>query len=445
MKTSYLSTAIALALGLSMSPLAQANNACLGNDYEQPLPVAKVTPPTVNIVEAPAEVKEGETVSLTAEVVVDQKKGGAPAFYWCAEQGQFELDPNAPDYHTVKFIAPSVTEEGAVVRMVVQVGDGLGYVGYEVATLKILDTGNSDANNPAPVATITPRAAPQVGEPYAIELQLGDTDAQGKDTSAALSSALYYSFGEGEFLELAKGLRGAVEQYLWLPEASGTDYRLKLVTTDGNTKTEFVTEPFTVTGGDPNAIYHISGRIVDDFQKPVADAVVQVGGRTVLTTETGYWEIAGLPEGDYTATATKDGLSFAPQTVTLGNGPAATVTLVPKSCEGRATYSITDGTLSIPIIRMVDANKDLLGFKVAELQQVNTATLLFQVKQFEETSRSTHKEVDRCHAVYHTDTGKLWIPYVDVPADTVIPFLSYRVELMQSGTEEFLVQRLRKW
>ncbi|OQW86307.1 MAG: hypothetical protein BWK78_10220, partial [Thiotrichaceae bacterium IS1] len=106
MKTSYLSTAIALALGLSMSPLAQANNACLGNDYEQPLPVAKVTPPTVNIVEAPAEVKEGETILLSADAEIDTKKGGNAAFFWCAEQGQFEPDANATDYHTVKFVAP---------------------------------------------------------------------------------------------------------------------------------------------------------------------------------------------------------------------------------------------------------------------------------------------------------------------------------------------------
>ncbi|MEK8017396.1 MAG: hypothetical protein VSS75_011060, partial [Candidatus Parabeggiatoa sp.] len=240
MKNVRLSTAIALALGVvSVSPVALANPVCLGNDAEQ-IPLSDVTPPTASLVEIPDDIEEGQAFSFTAQAVVDTAKGGTPHYYWCAENGRFEAVSDSADYQTVKFIAPAVPEGGATVRVGVQVGDALGYVGYKVATIKVLDTGNTDPNNPAPVASIQTGQAPKAGKPYVISFQVSDQDAQGLDTSESLNTDLYYSVGEGEFLEIVKGLQGKRDKYLWKPDVELTDYRLKIVTTDGNQKTEAV-------------------------------------------------------------------------------------------------------------------------------------------------------------------------------------------------------------
>ena len=66
--------------------------------------------------------------------------------------------------------------------------------------------------------------------------------------------------------------------------------------------------------------YTTSGTIRDKAGNPVAGVTVQVGDKTVVTNEAGDWEITGLPEGDnYTATASKDGYTFAPIEFALGN------------------------------------------------------------------------------------------------------------------------------
>jgi uncharacterized repeat protein (TIGR01451 family) len=313
-----LSTAIALALGvLSVSPVALANPVCLGNDAEQP-PLSDVTPPTASLVESPDEIEEGQAFSLTAQAVVDTAKGGIPHYYWCAENGRFEAD--SVDYQTVKFIAPAVPEGGATVRVGVQVGDGLGYVGYKVATIKVLDTGNTDPNNPAPVASIQSGQAPKAGKPYVISFQVSDQDAQGLDSSESLNTDLYYSVGEGEFVEIVKGLQGKRDKYLWIPEVDLTDYRLKIVTTDGNQKTEAV---FAANGeaevDNPNAIYSASGKMLDKLGNPIPGVTVQVGNKTTLTDSTGYWEIQGLTEDRYTLTAQKAGYAFESQDFAVGN------------------------------------------------------------------------------------------------------------------------------
>jgi uncharacterized repeat protein (TIGR01451 family) len=68
------------------------------------------------------------------------------------------------------------------------------------------------------------------------------------------------------------------------------------------------------------ANYATSGTIRDKAGNPVAGVTVQIGDKTVVTNEAGYWEILGLQEGDnYTATASKDGYTFAPIEFALGN------------------------------------------------------------------------------------------------------------------------------
>jgi uncharacterized repeat protein (TIGR01451 family) len=50
-----------------------------------------------------------------------------------------------------------------------------------------------------------------------------------------------------------------------------------------------------------------SGTIFDKLGYPIAGVTIEVDGKTTLTDETGYWEITGLPEGEYTVIASKEG------------------------------------------------------------------------------------------------------------------------------------------
>ncbi|MBE9561498.1 MAG: hypothetical protein IMF12_01360, partial [Proteobacteria bacterium] len=66
--------------------------------------------------------------------------------------------------------------------------------------------------------------------------------------------------------------------------------------------------------------YSTSGTIRDDLGNPIDGITIQIGGQTVITDSVGNWEIGNLPEGEYTAIATKDGLTFIPVDFEIGNG-----------------------------------------------------------------------------------------------------------------------------
>ena len=71
---------------------------------------------------------------------------------------------------------------------------------------------------------------------------------------------------------------------------------------------------------EPTGNYTASGIIRDKEGNPIAGVNVQVGDKTAVTNDKGEWEITGLQEGDdYTATASKDGYTFAPIEFALGN------------------------------------------------------------------------------------------------------------------------------
>ncbi|HIE01153.1 MAG TPA: choice-of-anchor D domain-containing protein, partial [Thiotrichaceae bacterium] len=56
--------------------------------------------------------------------------------------------------------------------------------------------------------------------------------------------------------------------------------------------------------------YTASGTILDINGNPIAGVTVKIGDITVITNETGYWEINGLAEGEYTVIASKAGYRF---------------------------------------------------------------------------------------------------------------------------------------
>jgi len=65
--------------------------------------------------------------------------------------------------------------------------------------------------------------------------------------------------------------------------------------------------------------YTVYGTIRDELGNKLAGIEVQMAGETVATDATGNWKIVGMPEGEYTVTASKDGYTFAPENVELGN------------------------------------------------------------------------------------------------------------------------------
>ena len=113
-----------------MPVYADDNVICLGNNYEQGIPIPNISLPIVSLTSAEnvAQIYEGESLTLFADAIVDTQNGGNPNFYWCAEKGRLEIDPTAPDISQVKYIAPTVVTEDTWVRVVVQLSDSLGYV-----------------------------------------------------------------------------------------------------------------------------------------------------------------------------------------------------------------------------------------------------------------------------------------------------------------------------
>ncbi|MEK7989887.1 MAG: carboxypeptidase regulatory-like domain-containing protein, partial [Thiotrichaceae bacterium] len=73
--------------------------------------------------------------------------------------------------------------------------------------------------------------------------------------------------------------------------------------------------------------YNISGRLTTAQGKPVANATVQAGDKTVTTDNSGYWTIVDIHQGNYTITATKAGYIFESQTCTVAEGQNCAVTL----------------------------------------------------------------------------------------------------------------------
>ncbi len=62
------------------------------------------------------------------------------------------------------------------------------------------------------------------------------------------------------------------------------------------------------------------GTLRDDQGNPIAGVTLEIDGKTATTDALGNWEINGLvDETTYTVTARKDGYTFAPTTVDIGN------------------------------------------------------------------------------------------------------------------------------
>jgi len=82
---------------------------------------------------------------------------------------------------------------------------------------------------------------------------------------------------------------------------------------------EVVVEPATITP-PPTGNYTASGKVfaeVKPLLMPLADATIQIGDQTAVTDKLGHWQIDGLTNGTYTATATKNGHTIPSQQVVI--------------------------------------------------------------------------------------------------------------------------------
>jgi uncharacterized repeat protein (TIGR01451 family) len=78
-------------------------------------------------------------------------------------------------------------------------------------------------------------------------------------------------------------------------------------------------EPVIKDIEEPAGEYTAYGKIIDKIGNPIADVIIQVGEKKIITDEAGNWEIPKLQEGNYIVTASKDGYTFAPIEFALGN------------------------------------------------------------------------------------------------------------------------------
>ncbi len=168
---------------LLITPLL-TNAVCIGYNYEQGIPIADVTLPTISLSNnGDVQLESEGTTTLSATTTVDN--GGSATIYWCTKQGS--LVTSSDDFSTVQYIAPAGLVEDTWVHIFAQVSDGLGYVNGESLYVKVLTStayrvwGNilDDLGNPVIGATI------QVGD------KIATTDSTGYWIIDGLSEGQY--------------------------------------------------------------------------------------------------------------------------------------------------------------------------------------------------------------------------------------------------------------
>ena len=91
----------------------------------------------------------------------------------------------------------------------------------------------------------------------------------------------------------------------------------------GSTPADVLISDVSYTGQAVVKGYAVSGSVVDEAGKPMADASVSLGGKSATTDAEGKFSFVGeerFTNGDYTATITKDGYSTAEVAVKIADG-----------------------------------------------------------------------------------------------------------------------------
>jgi len=131
----------AIALVLVITPLiANAEDFCIGNFFEQGEEVPNVIPPTVKMITHQLlQLKAGESLVISLEQTTDS---GDASFLSCVDKGQLSTED---DFNQIKYTAPPYIPETEVIQWGVQISDNLGYVGGDSLLLRLVASG---AGNP---------------------------------------------------------------------------------------------------------------------------------------------------------------------------------------------------------------------------------------------------------------------------------------------------------
>ena len=331
MRKSYLSTAIAAALGLlSTSSLVYAENQCIGHDNNNDVVESDTIAPVITDISFPEHINEGDVIALSAQTTVNTENGGKAALYWCVEQGTLDAfstpstldefgNPTTVDdelgnsttlssYEIVTFTAPPVPEEGAEIEVTVKLNDGLGGTDVKKINLKVDDTGNTEETDPAPELTVTLPDAIRANEINNVLIAVTDKTADDAENTDTLNTDIYLSIDEGDFEKVVKGLKGEKPDYEWTPSMTTDNARLMVVSTDGNKQSEFISDVFEITEAKRQDI------ILEPFDVD-GEAIIGATIEIIINAEIiiiidedndGKYEIPQVAEGDHTVKITKD-------------------------------------------------------------------------------------------------------------------------------------------
>lgn len=114
---------------------------CVGNNYEQQMPLPDVVLPTVELHSSDA-INSGQTIELIADATVDGAKGGWAFYQYCADKGQLTYNPANP--HKVQYTAPFIAGDSETATITVKVGDTLGYINTDTLFITIKQDTDGD-------------------------------------------------------------------------------------------------------------------------------------------------------------------------------------------------------------------------------------------------------------------------------------------------------------
>jgi len=112
---------------------------------------------------------------------------------------------------------------------------------------------------------------------------------------------------------------------VWFAKLETSDFHFSYEVTFTSGKIVYINSGSQIV--EVKSDYIASGIIGNKSGNPIEGVTVKIGDKTAITDASGNWQITGLQEGNYTATASKDGYVFTSQDVTLSNGQNATVAI----------------------------------------------------------------------------------------------------------------------
>jgi uncharacterized repeat protein (TIGR01451 family) len=209
-----------------------------------------------------------------------------------------------------------------------------------------------------------------VDEEYILYGTILDNDGnpvQGVTVQVGDNSALTNDNGEWEITVLSEG------NYSVIATKEGFSFTQENVTVDEGTNNQEVNLDASLV---PTGIYKAFGTIQDKFKTQIEGVTVEIYSKNAMTAgpiattvsdESGYWEITGLVEGEYSVVATKDGYLFETKNCFASENQACEPVL--SRPESRLNLTVT------PQSKTVQEGENMIYFiTVANTDDAQTAT-----------------------------------------------------------------------